>query len=66
MITIHLVSYQWTGPGVREASQFVPAHIEGAQGFQTVHDGHRQTGQAVIRQIQLLQLTKANPVRGWK
>ncbi len=56
------VSYQWTGPGVGEAAQLVPAHVEDAQGFQTVHDCRGQTGQTVIRHIQLLQLTQADPV----
>lgn len=63
---ISVSSHQWTGPGVREAAQSVPAHIEDTQGFQTVHDGWRQTAQAVIRHIQLLQLTEANPVGVWE
>lgn len=59
-----MVSYQWTCPGVREAAQSVPAHIEDAQGFQTVHDCRGEAGQTVIRHIQLLQLTKTDPVGG--
>ncbi len=57
-----MVSYQWTSPGVREGAQFVPAHTEEAQGFQTVHECHGQTGQTVIGHIQLFKLTKTNPV----
>lgn len=59
---IYLVSYQRTGPGVREGAQFVPAHIEKSQGFQTVHDCCGQTGQTVIRHIKLLQLAQTDPV----
>lgn len=51
---IIMAFYQWTGPGVREGAQLVPAHIEEPQGFQTVHDSCGQTGQAVFRHIQLL------------
>lgn len=55
-------AYQWTGPGVRDTVQPVPAHAEDAQGLEAVHDGRGQTAQAVIRHIQLLQLTQADPV----
>lgn len=61
-IFIWMVSYQWTSPGVREGAQLVTAHIEEAQGLQTVHDCRGQTGQTVIRHIQFLQLTKTDPV----
>lgn len=58
-----VLAYQWTGPGVRDTAQPVPAHVQDAQRLQTVHDGRGQAGQAVIRHIQLLQLTEADPVR---
>lgn len=61
-VIIGLLSYQRAGPGVGERAQFVPAHIEEAQGFQTVHDCRGQTGQTVIGHVQLLQLTEADPV----
>lgn len=57
-----MISYQWTSPGVRKGAQLVPAHVEEAQGFKTVHDCSGQTCQTVIRHIQLLQLTETNPV----
>lgn len=60
-----MVSHQWTGPGVGERAQFVPAHIQGAQRFQTVHHSCGQTGQTVIGHIQLLQLPKPDPVSRW-
>lgn len=60
------VAYQWTGPGVGDTAQPVPAHVEHTQRLQTVHDGRGQTGQAVLRHIQLLQLTEADPVCTWQ
>lgn len=57
-----MVAYQWTGPGVRDTAQPVPAHVEDTQSLQTVHDGRGQTGQAVVGHIQLLQLPEADPV----
>lgn len=54
--------YQWTGPGVRDAAQPVPAHLEDTQRLQTVHDGCGQAAQTVVGQVQLLQLTQADPV----
>lgn len=59
---LHEVAYQRTGPGVGEAAQPVPAHVEDTQRLQTVHDGGGQTAQAVIRHVQLLQLPEADPV----
>lgn len=59
---ICVAAYQWTGPGVRDTAQPVPAHGEDTQRLQTVHDGRGQTGEGVIRHIQLLQLTEADPV----
>lgn len=57
-----LVPYQRTRPGVGEAAQPVPTHVENAQAFQAVHDGRGQAGQDVIGHVQLLQLTKTDPV----
>lgn len=56
------MSDQWTGPGVREAAQFVLANVEGTQGFQPVHEALREGAQTIVREVQLLQLTEADPV----
>lgn len=59
------VSHQWAGPGVREGAQFVPAHVQRAEGLQTVHEWWGKTAQGVIRHIQLLQLPETDPVHIW-
>lgn len=56
------VTHQRTGPGIREAGEFVSVDIETAEGLQAVQYGGGKICQAVIGHVQLLQLTQADPV----